>query len=217
MPLINCEVELDIKWSENCVLIEEVDHMIGISFIITSIKLYVPVVSLSINDNIKFLENIKLGFKRTVSWNKYRSEITTQPKNNNLDYLIDPTFRNINRLFVLLFKNSHNDPKRYSFDKYCMQLVKIRDFNALINNKPFFDQPVKSKQEAYEKLIQMSKDYDYATGNSLDYLYHQKYYNLIATDLSRQKNMRISQQINFAGKLEEDDCALMFFITEKLF
>ena len=73
---------------------------------------------MSINGNIKILENIKQGFKITISWNKYRSEITTQPKNNNLDYLIDPTFRNINRLFALLFKNSSNDPTRYSFDKY---------------------------------------------------------------------------------------------------
>ena len=76
---------------------------------ITSTKLYVPVVTLSMNGNITFLENIKQGFKRTVSWNKYRSEITTQTKNNNLDYLIDQTFRNINRLFVLSFKNGNDE------------------------------------------------------------------------------------------------------------
>ena len=76
---------------------------------ITGTKLYVPVVTLFIDDNIKFLENIKQGFKRTVSWNKYRSEITTQTKNNNLDYLIDQTFRNINRLFVLSFKNGNDE------------------------------------------------------------------------------------------------------------
>ena len=66
-------------------------------------KLYVPVITLSINDNIKFLENIKQWFKRAISWKKYRSEIT-QPKNNNLDYSSDSTFRNINILFVLSFK-----------------------------------------------------------------------------------------------------------------
>ena len=81
-------------------------------------KLYVPVFTLSTIDNIKFSENIKQGFKRTISWNKYRSEITTQPKNNNLDYLIDPTFRNINKLFVLSFKNGDNNPTRSSVDKY---------------------------------------------------------------------------------------------------
>ena len=116
-------------------------------------KIYIPVVTFSINDNVKFLENIKQGFKRTISWNKYRSEITTQTKNNNLDYLIDPTFRNINRLFILSFKNGNDDPTRNSFDEYDITLVEIKDFNALINNKPFFDQPVKNKQEAYKKLV----------------------------------------------------------------
>ena len=94
-----------------------------------------------------------------------------QPKNNNLDYLIDPTFRNINRMFVFSFKNG--DPTGDFCDKYYMPLVEIKDFNALIDNKPFFDQPVKNKQEAYEKLIKVSRNDDYTTGNLLDYLYHQ--------------------------------------------
>ena len=104
---------------------------------ITSNKLYVPVVTLSSDDSIKFLENIKQVFKRTISWKKYRSEIPTQPKSNNLDYLIDPKFININRLFVIFFKNGDNDPTRYSFNKNYMPLVEIKDFNALIDNKPF--------------------------------------------------------------------------------
>ena len=115
LPLINCEIELDLSWAKDCVLIEQNNSITGVSFAITSTKLYVPAVTLSINDNIKFLETMKQGFKRTISWNKYRSEITTQPKNNNLDCLIDPTFRNINRLFVLSFKNGNNDPTRNSF------------------------------------------------------------------------------------------------------
>ena len=73
----------------------------GAIFQINNAKRYVPVVTLSINDNIPLLENIKRGFKRNTSWNKFRSEITTQTKNNNLDYLIDLRFRNINRLFVI--------------------------------------------------------------------------------------------------------------------
>ena len=112
---------------------------------------------MSIIANIKFLENIKQGFKRTTSRNKYRSEIATRPKNNNLDCLINPTLRNTNRLFVLSFKNGNTDPKRNYFDKYYMPLVEIKDLNTLIDNKPLFDQPVKNKQEAYEKLIEMTK------------------------------------------------------------
>ena len=87
---------------------------------IASTKLYVPIVTVSVNYDITFLENIKQGFKRTISWNKYRSEIITQRKINNLDYLIDPTFRNIDKLFVLSFKNGNDDPTRNSFDEYYM-------------------------------------------------------------------------------------------------
>ena len=136
----------------------------------------------SINDNIKFLEKIKQIFKRTISWNKYRSAITTQPKNDNLEYVIDPTFRKIKRLFVLLFKNGNSDPTRDSFNIYYMLLVEIKNFNTLINNEILFHQPVKNKQDSYEKIIEMSRNDAYTTGNLLDYLYHQKCYQLIGKE-----------------------------------
>ena len=88
-----------------------------------------------------------------------------------------------------------------------MPLVEIKDFNALIDNKPFFDRAVKNKQGAYEKLVEMSRKNDDTTGNLLYYLYHQNYYKLIDIDLSRQTNISTPQQINFTGKLEEDDGA----------
>ena len=87
----------------------------GVTFQINNAKLYVPVFTLSINDNITFSENIKQGLKIIISWDKYRSEITTQLKGNNLDYLIDPTFGNINKLFVLSFKKGDVDPRKYYF------------------------------------------------------------------------------------------------------
>ena len=77
-------------------------------------------------------------------------------------------------MFLHLLRNGNDNPMRDYFDKYCMLLVEIKDFNLLINNKSFFDQPVKHKQEAYEKLIEMSRSDDYTTGNLLDYLHHQK-------------------------------------------
>ena len=117
-------------------------------------------------------------------------------------------------MFILSFKNGDNDPTKNSFGEYYIPLVEIKDFNALIDNKPFFDQLVKNKQ-AYEKLIEMSRNDDDTTGNVLDYLYHQNCYKLIGIDLSRQTNMTIPHQNNFVGKLEEDDCATMFFIFEK--
>ena len=132
-------------------------------------------------------------------------EITTQPKNNNLDNLIDPKFRNFNRLFVFSLKNGNNDPTRYSFDMYYMPLVEIKNFYALIENKPFYDQPLKNKQEAYEKFIEMSINDDYTTWNLLGYLYHQKYYKCIGIHLSRKTNTNIP----------EDDGATMFFVAKK--
>ena len=128
--------------------------------------------------------------------------------------MADATFRNINRLFVLSFKHGDDDPTRNSFDHYYMPLVEIKYFNALIDNKPFFDQPEKNKQEAYEKHDEMLRGNDYTTANSFDYLYHQNHFKFIGIDLSRQTNTTIPQQINFKGKLEENG-ATMFFIAEK--
>ena len=118
-------------------------------------------------------------------------------------------------MFVILFRYGNDDPTRDSFDKYYMPLVEIKEFNALVDNKPFFDQPVKNKQETYENLVEMSRINGYATGNLLDYLYHQNYCKLIGIDSSSQTNTSIPQRINFTEKLEEDDGATMFFITEK--
>ena len=73
-----------------------------------------------------------------------------------------------------------------------MPLVEIKAFNALNDNKPSFDQPVKNKQEAYKKLIEMSRNDDYTTGNSLDYLYLQSFCKPIAIDFSRQASTSIS-------------------------
>ena len=91
-------------------------------------------------------------------------------------------------MFELSFKNGNNDPTRDSFD---LSLTEIKYFNALIDNKPYFDQPVKNKQEAYEKLIKMLNNNDCITGKYY-YLYYQKYYKLIGTDLSRQTNTNTS-------------------------
>ena len=101
-------------------------------------------------------------------------------------------------MFVISFKNCNDDPTRNSFDEYYMSLVKIKEFNALIDNKPFFDQSVKNKQEAYKESI--SRNDDYTTWNLLDYLYHQKYYKIIGIDFWRQTNTSIPQQFNFLGK-----------------
>ena len=88
--------------------------------------------------------------------------------------------------FFHLFENGENDPKRHSFDKYYKPLVEIKEFNVLIGNKLFFDQHFTNKQETYEKFVKMARNNNYATGNLLDYVYHQSNYTLIGIDLSRQ-------------------------------
>ena len=139
--------------------------------------------------------------------------MSNQTKNNNLNYLIDPTFTNVDKLFVLSFENEED---RISFLKYYVPKVEIKDFNVLIDGKPFFEIPVKNKEEAYEAIIEISKNNDYTTGNLLDYEYFKDHYKLIAINLSKQtelENTDLKQQINFIGWLEED--ATMFFIIEK--
>ena len=154
IPLINCEVELILTWLKNCVLIDkstreadynadvnvyEIDNPESATFKITDIKLFVPVVTLSKENDIKLLEQLKTGFKRTIKWNKYRSQMSIQPQNNNLNYLIDPTFTNVNRLFVLSFPRNNNTDSRISFSNYYVPKVKVNDFNVLIDGKNFFD------------------------------------------------------------------------------
>ena len=139
--------------------------------------------------------------------------MSNQARNNNLNYLIDPTFTNVNKRFALFFEN---EEVRVSFSKYYLPKIEIKDFNVLIDGKLFFEIPVKNKEEAYEAIIEMSKNNDYTTGNLLDYEYFKDHYKLIAIDLSKQielENADLKQQINFIGKLEED--ATMFFIIKK--
>ena len=172
MTLINCEVTLTLTWSENCVLTdiktqtaaaaqgdnparEKVDAPTNATFKITDTKLYVPVVTLSAKDDNNFLERLKSGFKRTINWNKYRSEMNDQTKTNHLNYLIDPTFTKFNRLFVLSFEED-----RTSFSEYYVPKVEIIDFNVLIDGKNLFDVSVKNKKEAYEKRMSISKNND---------------------------------------------------------
>ena len=106
--------------------------------------------------------------------------MSNQTANNNLNYLIDPTFTNVNRLFLLSFENEND---RVSFSKYYLLKIEIKDFNVLIDGKPFFESPVKNKEKVYETIIEISKNNDYITGNLLDHEYFKDHYRLIAINL----------------------------------
>ena len=147
-------------------------------------KLYVPAVTLSKDDEIKLLTNLKSGFKREIIWNTYRSQMTAEAVNNNLNLLIDPTFTNVNRLFVLAYQNADH---RQSFSQFYLPKVLVKDFNVIIDQLAFFDLAIKTEEEAYEKIIDICRNNEYTTGNLLDYDYFKKHYKLVAIDLSKQQ------------------------------
>ena len=123
--------------------------------------------------------------------NKYRSQMTIQPENSNLNYLIDPAFTKVNRLFVLPFErieeNNVKKDHRYFFSHYYVPNDEIKDFNVLIDGRSYFDLPVKNKEQAYEKIIKISSNNDCTTGNYMDFTYFKGHYRLTANDLSKQR------------------------------
>ena len=224
IPLISCEVFSELKWDKNCIItsLEQRDigggnrdnAPTGATLATNDCKLYVPAVTLFKDDEIKLLTNLKSGFKREIIWNKYRSQMTTEAVNNNLNILIDPTFTNVIRLFVLAYQNADD---RESFSQFYLPNVMVKDYNVIIDKLAFFDLPVKTEEEAYEKIIDIGRNNEYTTGNLLDYDYFKKHCKLIAIDLSKQQvlqeNEDLIQQINFIGKLEE--AANVSIIIEK--
>ena len=227
IPLISCEVFLELKWNKNCVITSLERRQVhagppvvrdnaptGATLSITDCKLYVLVVTLSKDDKIKLLTNLKSEFKREIIWNKYRPQMTTEETNNNLNILIDPTFTNVNRLFVLAYRTADD---RQTFSQFYLPNVMVKDYNVIIDKLAFFDLPIKTEEEAYEKIIDISRNNEYTTGNLLDYDYFKKHYKLIAIDLSKQQvlqeNEDLIQQINFIGRLE--NAANVFIIIEK--
>ena len=228
MPLINREVELKLKWNKDCVLIskatanarahegniparELINTPLEATLTVTDCKLYVPVVILRAIDDNKMLNSLKTGFKRTITWNNYRSTITNQAANNNLNYLIDPTFTKVHRLFVLAYANEDD---RTSYSQHYVPNIEIKNYNVIIDGKPFFELPVKNIEETYQKIIDMGYNDDYTVGNLIDFEYFKQHYKLIAIDLSKQKKLgnNVMQQINFIGSLEQQ--ATLFVITE---
>ena len=153
MPLINCEVELLLNWSVNCVIIyTNVNNQVP-TFTITETNLHVPVVTLSTQDNEKLLPQLKSGFKRKISWslaNLAKPELLAQ--NANLNYLIDPGFQGVNRLFVLAFEHNKDNDWRTSNKRYYIPNVEIKDYNVMIDGKNLFDHPIKIDKVTYENI-----------------------------------------------------------------
>ena len=220
MSLTNCEINIYLNQCKNYVIVATDVNNQGKIFSITDTKLYVPLVTLSTQDHAKLLEQLKSGFKRTVNWNKYQSKKSTERPNQYLDYLIEASFQEVNRPFVLSFENNTH---RTSYKRYFLLTVEINYCNVMIEGKNFFDQLVKSNLRTYDsigKILAGQRD-DYTTGCLLDNFYFKDYYKMIVTDLSKQQafdaDPKAIQQINFTGNLGWDPVAntTMFFIIEE--
>ena len=215
MPLINCEVNLILARSSACVITNS--NGAG-TFAITHTKLYVPVVTLSTQENTKFLQQLKSGFKRVINCNKYLSKPELLAQNPNLNHLIEPSFQGVNRLFVLAFGN---DNHRTIHDRYYLPNVEIKDYNIMINGENFFDQPIKNNKVTYGNIrrIATGQGVDYTTGCLLDYPYFANTYKMIAVDLSKQQALdadpRAIQQINFTANLDRAGNTRVYFIPEE--
>ena len=215
MPLINCEVNLILTWSSTCV----VTNSTGAGrFAITDTRLYVPVVTLSTQEDAKLLQQLNSGSKRVINWNKYLSKPELLAKNPNLNHLVEPSFQGLNRFFVLAFQN---DAQRTSHSGYYLPNVEIKDYNIMINGENFFDQPIKSNKVTYENFrkIATGQGDDYTTGCLLDYSYFMDTYKMIAVDLSKQQvldaDLRAIQQINFTVNLDRTGNTRIYFILEE--
>ena len=218
MPLINCEVNLILTWSSTCVLISTVIPNQNATFAITDTKLYVPVVTLSTQENTKFFQQLKSGFKRVINWNKYLPKPELLAQNPNLNHLVEPSFQGVNRLFVLAFEN---DDDRTSDDEYYLPTVEIKDYNIMINGENIFDQPIKNNKVTYDNIrkIATGQGDDYTTGCLLDYPYFANTYQMIAVNLSKQQALdadpRAIQQINFTANLDRAGNTRVYFILDE--
>ena len=182
IPLISCEVSLELKWDKNCVITSLEQREIGggnrnnaptsATLSTNDCKLHVPVLTLSKDDDSELLTKLKSGLKREIIWNKYRSQMTAEAVNNNLNILIDPTLTNVNKLFVLAYRTADD---RQSFSQFYLPKVLVKDFDVIIDKLAFFDLPIKTEEEAYEKIIDISRNNEYTTGNLLDYDYFKKH------------------------------------------
>ena len=217
MLLINYKFHPELNWNKDFIT-----STIATIFKITNTKLYVPIVTLSSKDNVKLVKLLEEGFKRPVYWNEYQTKIETRNlDNNNLTrFPLDASFQGVRRLFVLAFNNTtvtvpnnpinntNNRVLRNSHTKYFLPRVNITNYNVLIDGRNFYDQPINDLVKQYDEIRKTATGQgdDYTTGCLLDYLYFKDHYQLIAADLSKQKELDaylgIIQQVEFYGMLK---------------
>ena len=219
MPLINCKVKLNLAWKKECVLSTAADDAV---FIINDTKLYVPVVTLSKEDNKDFIEQQNKGFQRSIYWNEYKTKEQTENADANaVKYInLDPSFQGVNRLFLMAHSRvDNNQATRNCQQKYYLPRINLKKYNVIIDGRNFYDNPIESDIEKDRELkkVMIAKGEDYTTGSLLDYDYFKKNYKLVAADLSKQKELdadpRAIQQIEFKYMLETN--STIYWVLKK--
>ena len=202
MLLIKCKIKLNLTWKKGCVLSTGAGKAV---FIFNDTKLYVPVVTLSKEDNKDFIEQQNNGFQRSIYWNEYKTKKINEDADANVFKYINlgPSFQDVNRLFVMAYNRVDGQPTRNRQRKYYLPRINLNKYNVIIDGRSFYDNPIESDIEKYRELkkLMIRKGEDYTTGSLLDYNYFGKHYKLVAVDLSKQKELdadpRAIQQIEF--------------------
>ena len=188
MSLINCKIKLNLTWKKECILLTDDGNA---AFIINDTKLYVPVVTLSKEDNKDFIEQQNKGFQRSIYWNEYKTkEINENADANVFKYInLDPSFQGVNRLFVMAYNTANGQRTRNGQQKYYLPRIDLEKF--IIDGRNFYDNPIESDIEKYRELkkVMIGKGEDYTTESLLDFNYFDKHYKLVAVDLSKQKEL----------------------------
>ena len=218
MPLINCKIKLNLTWKKECVLSTDAGNAV---FIINDTKMYVPVVTLSKEDNKDFIEQQNKGFQRSIYWNEYKTkEINENTDANVFKYInLDPSFQGVNRLFVTAYNSANGQRTRNGQRKYYLPRIDLNKYNVIIDGRNFYDNPIESDIEKYRELkkLMIGKGEDYTTGSLLDFNYFKKHYKLVAVDLSKQKELdadpRAIQQIEFKYMLGTS--STIYWVLEK--
>ena len=187
-----------------------------------NVKMYVPVVTLSKEDNKDFIEQQNKGFQRSISWNEYKTKGQDKDADaNNFKYVsLDPSFQGANRLFVMAYdNNTANRPTTNGQQKYFLPRIDLNKYNVIIDGRNFHDNPIKSDIEKYRELkkVMIGKGDDCTTGSLLDFNYFKKHYKLVAVDLSKQKELDADpiaiQQIEFKYMLGTN--STIYWVLEK--
>ena len=228
MPQINCKVELSLNWIERRLL----SVANTATFKITVAKLYVQIITLSAEENVKLSKLLSEGFKNSIYCNKYKVidnivvEIATNNEGKHIRELLDSSWQGVKRLFVLAYNNNegNNQVSVDSYKKYFLPRVKIGNYNTEIDGRNFYDQPTNDSIRQYDEIRKISTGQgdDYTTGCLLDFAYFEKNYRLIAVDLNKQKavdvDLRAIQQIIFTGKIkatEDNTRVIIYYVLEK--